>query len=45
MLTITMSSKGQIVIPSALRQEMGLGRDTRFRVERREEVIVPDPDP
>lgn len=39
----TMTSKGQVVIPAALRRAMGLGRGTRFSVERRGDTVVLTP--
>lgn len=41
--TISLSSRGQIVIPADVRREMGLDRDTEFVVEVEDGQIVLTP--
>ena len=42
-ILITMSSKGQIVIPSALRKKLGLTQNTQIRVTEQDGRIVLQP--
>jgi len=39
----TVSSKGQIVIPSALREEMGIKTGTRIAIQRQDNYLVLQP--
>jgi len=45
MATTTLSSKGQIVIPAEIREELGLERGATFRVELRDGDIILVPEP
>jgi len=39
----TVSSKGQIVIPSALREDMGIKTGTRIAIQRQDNYLVLQP--
>jgi len=43
MAETTMTKKGQVVIPAAVRKLLGLERNTRFSVEARDGTIVLTP--
>ena len=43
MVTAKVTSKGQLVIPAAIRRRHGIGKDTRLIVEERGEEIVLKP--
>lgn len=42
---VTLSSKGQIVIPAEVRKELGLAKGNKIVVERKEDTIILRPIP
>jgi AbrB family looped-hinge helix DNA binding protein len=44
MMTVKLSSKGQLVIPKPIREALGLKKGTRFHVDVAEGKIILDPD-